>query len=112
MQRLIGRLDEIGYKSPELVEWIPVYGVLFGIFNVKRELRSLEYGKLKQSIFSLQSELSDEGKRSYATEPRLLNRFFWLIDHYIATGDSREKVDDVLRHIRDINHSIYEHYIN
>lgn len=112
IQRLIRRLQEMGYGPPELAEWIPVYGVLFGVLNVKRELRSLEYGKLKQSIFSLQSQLSDDGKRNYTTEPRLLNRYFWLIDHYIASGDTREKVDDALQRIREINDSVYEYYIN
>ena len=112
VQRLVARLIEMGYTPPELLEWVPVYGVLFGVFNVKRELRSLEYGKLKQSIFSLHSQINDEGKRDYATEPRLLNRYFWLIDHYLASGDSREKVDDALQRIREINSSIYEQYIN
>lgn len=110
MERLLGKLKELNLEGPVLAEWVPVYGVLFGIFNVKRELRSLEYGKLKQSIFNLQSKLADEGKKDLETEPRLLNRYFWLIDHYISSGDSREKVDEVLRKIREINPAIYEQY--
>ena len=97
-------------EASALVEWIPVYGVIYGVFNVKRELRSLEYGKLKQSIFTLQSQLADDGDRGVETEPRLLNRYFWLIDHYISSGDSREKVDEVLEKIRLVNSDIYEHY--
>ena len=108
--RLIEKLKELHYNGAALAEWIPVYGVLYGVFNVKRELRSLEYGKLKQSIFTLQSKLTEEGKTDIETEPRLLNRYFWLIDHYISSGDSREKVDDVLQKIREVNPSIYEHY--
>ncbi len=108
--RLIGKLREMDLEGVALAEWLPVYGVLFGVFNVKRELRSLEYGRLRQSIFTLQSKFSDEGKKDIETEPRLLNRYFWLIDHYISSGDSREKVNEVLHKIRAINPSIYEHY--
>ena len=110
IQRLIEKLKSMDLDGRSLSEWIPVYGVLFGVFNVKRELRSLEYGKLKQSIFTLQSKLAEEGKAEIETEPRLLNRYFWLIDHYISSGDSREKVDEVLDKIRAVNMSIYEHY--
>ncbi len=110
IQRLIEKLKSLDLEGPALCEWIPVYGVLFGVFNVKRELRSLEYGKLKQSIFTLQSKLAEEGKKDIETEPRLLNRYFWLIDHYISSGDSREKVDEVLEKIRSINSTIYEYY--
>ena len=112
IQRLVGKLRDMGIASPALVEWLPVYGVLFGVFNVKRELRSLEYGKLKQSIFSLQSSLEESGKTDYTVEPRLINRYFWLIDHYLTSGDAREKVDEVLLRIREINPSIYDDYIN
>ena len=34
---LIRRVREKGYTGPELHEWIPVYGVVYGVFNVKRE---------------------------------------------------------------------------
>ena len=110
MQKLIEKLKGLDLDGPALAEWIPVYGVLFGVLNVKRELRSLEYGKLKQSIFTLQSKLAEEGRKEIETEPRLLNRYFWLIDHYISSGDSREKVDEVLEKIRVINSTIYDHY--
>jgi tetratricopeptide (TPR) repeat protein len=112
MHRLIEQVRSAGVEGAALREWIPVYGVVFGVFNVKRELRSLEYGKLKQSIYSLESRLAEEGRRDFALEPRLLNRYFWLIDHLLAAGDDREKIDDVLVKIRALNSSIYEQYIN
>jgi tetratricopeptide (TPR) repeat protein len=110
IRRLIDKLKDLGFEGSGLAEWIPVYGVLFGVFNVKRELRSLEYGKLKQSIFTLQSQLAGDGKNEIETEPRLINRYFWLIDHYISTGDAREKVDEALEKIRLINSDIYAQY--
>ena len=112
MHRLIERVESEGFAGPALLEWIPVYGVVYGVFNIKRELRSLEYGKLKQSIYALESTIADEGRTDITLEPRLLNRYFWLIDHFLTAGDDREKIDDVIAKIRKLNPSIYEQYIN
>ena len=112
IRRLVGQIKSMGLDEHDLREWIPVYGVVFGVFNVKRELRSLEYGKLKQSIYALESKIEEEGRREHSLEPRLLNRYFWLIDHYLSAGDDRDKIDDVLVKIRVLNPTVYEHYIN
>ncbi len=112
--RLIEKLRVIGYSEIVLKEWIPVYAVIWGIFNVKRELKPLELGKLKQSIFSLENRITDtnsEDERSVLV-PRLINRYFWLIDHYIITNEPRDKVEEVLRKIHIIDESVYEQYIN
>ncbi len=109
IQRLVDRISEMGYHSPELEEWIPVYGVLFGVFNVKRELRPLEYGQLKQGIYALESKISEK-ETDPVLVPRLLNRYFWLIDHHICSKDARDKIDEVLDKIRDLDPSIYELY--
>ena len=111
IQRLIERVGEFGYEKSSLVEWIPVYGVVFGVFNIKRELRSLELGKLKQSIFAIESRLED-GEEDHQLEPRLINRYFWLIDHHISSGDSREKVDEILVKLKNLNKEIYEQYVH
>ncbi len=114
MTRLIERIVEIGYSEVLLKEWIPVYGVLWSVFNIKRELKPLEFGKLKQSIFSLENRIKETESRDERDIliPRLINRYFWLIDHYIITKDSREKIEDVLRKIHAIDDSVYEQYIN
>jgi tetratricopeptide (TPR) repeat protein len=112
--RLIEKLRVIGYSETVLKEWIPVYAVIWGVFNVKRELKPLELGKLKQSIFSLENRITDtdsENERAVLI-PRLINRYFWLIDHNIITNEPREKVEEVLRKIRVIDESVYEQYIN
>ena len=44
--------------------------------------------------------------------PRLINRYFWLIDHFIIANEPRTKIEEVLRKIRSIDESIYEQYIN
>ncbi|TFG64555.1 MAG: tetratricopeptide repeat protein [Spirochaetales bacterium] len=108
--KLVSRLKEQGYASPELEEWIPVYGVLYGVFNVKRELKPLEYGKLKQSIYSMECNLK-EGKDEQFVVPRLINRYFWMIDHIMGNKSERDKLQDFLDRIKKLDAEIYELYI-
>ncbi|MBN1648983.1 MAG: tetratricopeptide repeat protein [Spirochaetales bacterium] len=108
IQKLIESVRQKGYESPELEEWIPVYGILYGVFNVRRELKPLEFGKLKQQIFDLESEVTENRK----ILPRLLNKYFWLVEHYIHTREHRSKTEEILEKIRDLKPEIYEQYIN
>ena len=110
---MVEKLSEKGFAPPTLQEWLPVYGVLYGVLNVKRELKPLEYGKLKQSIFTLENRLLEEHSDALRNEvvPRLINRYFWLIDHYLGTKDSREKIEQVLRKVKQLDSDVYELYI-
>jgi len=112
IRALADKVGELGLEGDELLEWLPVYGVLFGVLNVKRELRSIEYGKLKQSIYALERELREGRSQRGLVEPRLINRYFWLIDHYVATGEDAGKVDEVLLKLRALNDRIYRQYTN
>lgn len=108
--RLITQVKQLGYRDKVLKEWIPVYGVLFGIFTVKRELRALEVGKLRQSIFALENELKEAGSDPSLLIPRLINHYFWLIDHYVTIGGERAKINENLLKIKLLDHAIYEKY--
>ncbi len=110
--KLIENIRSQGYEKTELNEWIPVYGVLYGVFNIKRELKALELGKLKQSIHALENRYEEEPENRYITIPRLLNRYFWLIDYYINVKDSRDRIEDILKKINKLNPSVYELYTN
>jgi tetratricopeptide (TPR) repeat protein len=109
---LYGRVQGLGYRSPELEEWLPVYGVLFGVFTVKRELRAIEFGKLKQSIFSLENEIRERPMEASTLSPRLINRYFWLIDHYVNAGEEKARIDETLLKIKVLDPVVYERYIN
>ncbi|MDC7239184.1 MAG: tetratricopeptide repeat protein [Spirochaetales bacterium] len=111
IKRLIEKVTDTGIENEYLCEWLPVYGVIYGVFNVKREMRPIEYGKLKQSIFSLQNEIRQDSENGKLV-PRLINRYFWLIDHYISTKEDRKTIDEVLMNIRLLSPSIYRQYIN
>jgi tetratricopeptide (TPR) repeat protein len=109
--RLVQQVKAVGYVGPEMVEWIPVYGVLYSVLNVKRELRALEFGKLKQAIFSLENEIKDaaEGTRSVLI-PRLINSYFWLIDHYVNVNDDKARINEVLLKIKLLDTDVYNRY--
>jgi tetratricopeptide (TPR) repeat protein len=110
IQRLAARLRSKGHSGPGLSEWLPVYGAIWGVFNVKREMKPLEFGKLKQSIYRLEKECRTAGVAREILVPRLINRYFWLIDHYLTTGEPRDRVDEVLAKIREIDPGIYAEY--
>jgi tetratricopeptide (TPR) repeat protein len=106
------RVKEMGYKSPELEEWIPIYGTLFGVFSVKRELKQIELGRLKQSIFSLENEMRSSNDNKTLIIPRLINRYFWLIDYYENTREDPSKIEETMLKIKMVDPEIYEKYRN
>ena len=108
--RLAERTAQAGYSGQALQEWIPVYGVLYGVFNIKRELRALEAGKLKQAVFALENELKESDKEPELLVPRLINRYFWLIDHYMTTNGDRARINEILLKIKLLDGSIYDMY--
>ncbi|MGA2977493.1 MAG: tetratricopeptide repeat protein [Spirochaetia bacterium] len=110
VQRLADKVRGRGYAGPALNEWMPVYGAIWGVFNVKREMKPLEFGKLKQAIYRLEKERGAQGAARELLKPRLINRYFWLIDHYMTTGEPRERVEEVLAKIREIDPRVHDEY--
>ena len=110
--RLRNRLvHEVGCRSEELCEWLPVYARLWEVFNQKRELNQLEFGRLKQSIFALETERRGNPGRSDAIKPRLINRYFWLLDYYENKREDPDLIEEVKLKIKITDPEIYERYI-
>ena len=107
---LIREVRKQGYEGVALQEWIPVYGFLYGVFNIKRKLRSHEVGRLKQDIYAKENELRNPSSNLKTLTPRLINMYFWLIDHYVRTEDGREKTNEVLLKIKMLDRNIYGLY--
>jgi tetratricopeptide (TPR) repeat protein len=110
--RLRDKVKELGYTGPELAEWIPIFGCLFGVFSVKRELRPLELGRLRQSVYTLETELRSSPERAALLKPRLLNRYFWLIDHYETVREDPGLIEETMRKIKITDAAVYERYRN
>jgi tetratricopeptide (TPR) repeat protein len=108
--RLRDRVQALGYTGRELLEWIPVYGCLYGIFSIKRELKQLEVGRLKQSIFALEFALRSKQEDPGLLVPRLVNRYFWLIDHYENVQEDPQLIAETLLKIKLLDAAVYERY--
>jgi tetratricopeptide (TPR) repeat protein len=110
IKKLVAAVREKEIPETEINEWIPVYGTIYGVFNVKRELKALEFGKLKQAIHGLEKDMKEKPEESKRMIPRLLNHYFWLIDHYLCSGEDKAKIDDVLSKIKILDIDIYLEY--
>ena len=110
IKQILDSLKQEGYSPSSWKEWIPVYGVINGVFNVRRDLKPLELGQLKQSIFALKNELQDHTLQQGLLLPRLINRYFWLIDHYLAVKEERSKIEEVLLNIKLLDERIFSIY--
>jgi tetratricopeptide (TPR) repeat protein len=108
--KLRDEVAALGYAEEELCEWIPVFGHLWGVFSIKRELKQVEAGRLRQSIRSMESERDANPARSSLLKPRLLNRYFWLIDHYESCREDPAMIEEVLLNIKITDPDIYQRY--
>jgi len=104
------KVREMGFKDNELLEWLPVYGYLWGVFSVKRELKQMEAGRLKQSIFALQAEYESNPARRDVLKPRLLNQYFWLLDYYEINREDPSLIDETLLKIKVTDPAIHKLY--
>ncbi|MDR2864585.1 MAG: hypothetical protein LBV68_03125 [Spirochaetaceae bacterium] len=110
--KLAESVRDLGVKPDMLSEWIPVYGTLFGVFSVKRELKLVELGKLKQAIFTLENDVRNNSEEKSMLVPRLLNKYLWLLDHYENTNEEGALMNEVLLKIKLIDPRIYERYMS
>jgi len=104
------KVRDLGYSGNELAEWIPVWGCIWGIFSIKRELKPVEVGRLKQSILSLENEYRSKSGGNQLIKPRLLNRYFWLVDHCEYNRDTTGLMDETLLKIKFIDPVVHHHY--
>lgn len=109
MVRLIDRVRRSRPDERETREWIPVYAVIYQVFDVKRELKELEAGRLRQSIYGLRSELKSPDKE-WRIVPRLLYRYFLLVDYYLSQNGDREKINDIMKRIELLDPEIFRLY--
>ncbi|OQX29541.1 MAG: hypothetical protein B0D92_03150 [Spirochaeta sp. LUC14_002_19_P3] len=97
---LISRVKkECPITSPVFNEWLLVYGIYWCVLDVRRELSSVEYGNLKQMIYTSRSELAEGDSGGWLT-PRLVNCYFRLMDHLEITESDRKEIEDIRLNIQ------------
>ena len=107
---LVRKIEEKGYSGSTLLSWIPVYGQLFGIFTIKRQLKAQEVSRLKQEIYACENEMKDPTCNSELLTPRLCNLYFWLIDHYSMNTEDTSRINEILMRIKILDPVIYSLY--
>ena len=62
------------------------------------------------AVFALENELKESDKEPELLVSRLINRYFWLIDHYMTTNGDRARINEILLKIKLLDGSIYDMY--
>ena len=106
--RLRNQVAALGFSGPELPEWIPIYGTILGVFTVKRALKPVELGRIRQSVFSLENEIRGGPDNAELLRPRLINRYLWLIDHYENIREDPALIEETMLKIKIIDPVIFE----
>ena len=108
------KVREIRPEDKYSPEWLGVYGVLWGLFSIAREMKPAEYARLNQSIHMLRSEIEDIPVRREILVPRLIYRLFWLIDYYRNLTSEPEaakaRIRSALLDIRFLDERIAKEY--
>ena len=104
-------VEEKGRSGLELLEWIPVYGQLYGIFNVKRDLTQPEVAHLNRKIYAVETEMKNPSCQSEILTPRLINMYFWMIDFYVSVGKKDKEKNELLVRMKILDKEIYELYV-
>ena len=108
---LVKIVEEKGRSGLELLEWIPVYGQLYGIFNVKRNLTQPEVAHLNRKIYAVETEMKNPSCQSGILTPRLINMYFWMIDFYVSVGKKDKEKNELLVRMKILDTEIYELYV-
>jgi tetratricopeptide (TPR) repeat protein len=106
--RLGDRVTAMGFSGPALLEWMPIYGAIFGVFTVKRALKPVELGRIRQSVFSLENEVRSGPDNVDLLKPHLINRYLWLIDHYENVREDPALIEEMMLKIKIIDPVIFE----
>ncbi|MCK4907453.1 MAG: tetratricopeptide repeat protein [Spirochaetes bacterium] len=90
---IIYDIRQQGYDDSEIVFWIPIFAAINHQFHIKRELDDNEVNILSENVYQLEKELSSNGVNARELMPVLLNKYLWLIDHYLIEKSDAIKVD-------------------
>ena len=101
------RNEEPGIDERTLLYWIPVYGRIYHILNISREMTPGDYMKLKKRTVALERELSQSLEYDSILTARLLNNYFLLYDYYRPLADGKVKRDEIENNIKKIAYNIY-----
>ena len=107
IRRLVHTVRAEGYSGAQLLEWIPVYGRLYGVLNQPRELRSAEAGQLKQEVYTKENEYKNPACDASLLVPKLINLYFWLMDYYSSLDGGEARINEIMLKIKLLSPEIH-----
>ena len=75
--------------------------------SLQNEFKAL----LKKDIYAMEMEYKDPACNSEVIVPKLLNNYFWLMDHYELSRENPAKINEMLIKIKVLDSSVYDAYI-
>jgi len=103
---LILKISELGIDKNELAYWIPIYGRVFGIFNIYRELLAEEIIRLKKETINIERIYKNE-EDNKKSQLKLLNNYFWLYDYKNIYEKNNDELLIIEENIKKINEPIF-----
>ncbi|MBN1898053.1 MAG: hypothetical protein JW827_04685 [Spirochaetes bacterium] len=99
--------------DPKLLgEWIPVYGTVMNVFNIKRELSIEEINKLATEAEEMEKDFYNEKFNHETILPKLINRYLWIIDYYVFQSPNKEYTRIYMNKLKEVHPQIYERYFS
>lgn len=118
IESLIVKIESDKIPSDKIKYWLPVYGRVYDVFNVSRELLPAELGQLKQKMFNYE-KLFDSKQKSDYIKANLLNAYLWFYDYLrfekitnkTTAINNEKKLNNVKEKINNISNEIYKELI-
>lgn len=110
IRRVISLVIDEGHTGSDTAEWVPVFGYVEGVLSTRRELRAVEFGKLLHTVYQLEREILEQAGAATCQIPRVINKYFWLIDHYSRSRDDQPRIKELILKIKGLSRRIYELY--
>jgi tetratricopeptide (TPR) repeat protein len=110
INRLLVTVQEQRVAPESVPYWMPVFGILSGVFTVYRQLKPAEYGKLRQQVYNLEREYQDRPELRVITLPKLLNKYFSLLEHAKHTAQPKHIRDELLLKIESLHPGVFKLY--
>lgn len=112
IKNLIKKTREKGYSGHELLYWIPVFGSIYRVFNITRDIESNDLSKIKIDFYAMENEFKDPSCNKKILIPRLFNYALRLIDFYNLHQEENMKAINELKNKMCLwDQGIYEEYI-
>ncbi len=109
---LRAKLGKIFADKKLIAYWLPVYAEIYNILDVKRELAKAEIEKLLVEVESLEKEYEIKKFSNKELEPKLINKYFWIIDYYKLQNFNDEYANVFKEKLKNINIEIYNMYMD